>query len=94
MTKFTRGMTVHQRRKLREEILGRYLERAHRQAAEARLTLRCRNAMYYTFHGDPATAREYHALCKGEEPGNSGCLCQCHDVVTGEVAAGQMAEMP
>lgn len=80
-------MTIHQRRKYREEVLARELERAYRQAAIYHLTISCRNAMAVAGQ-DPARARELHQSCIGEEWGHPGCLCYCHDVITEGVASG------
>lgn len=93
MTSFKQGMTITQRRRLREEILARHLEKAREEAARARLTLTCRNAMYYTSR-DPAEAVRFHARCKAEERGGTGCLCLCHDTIEdGSLEAGQMTEI-
>jgi hypothetical protein len=71
-------MTVLERRKYRDAVLQRALERAYKQAGMHQLTERCQRAMLIT-GTSPAAAREMHAMCKGEEQGNDGCLCQCHD---------------
>jgi hypothetical protein len=80
-------MTVLERRNYRDAVLQRALERAYRQAGMHRLTERCQRAMLIT-GTSPAAAREMHQMCKGEEPGNSGCLCMCHDVSTNTVESG------
>lgn len=69
------GLTVHQRQKLREEILQSYLAKAQEDAANARLSITCRRAMRETGN----VAALLHEACKGEEPGNGGCLCHHHD---------------
>ena len=87
-----RGMTIIARRKLREEILEKETARAYERAQEAGRTLRCRDAMR-AMASDPALARSQHSMCQGEEVMGSGCLCECHDVITGNVVAGQMQEL-
>jgi hypothetical protein len=69
---------VLERRKYRDAVLQRLLERAYREAASHKLTERCQRAMYVT-GTSPQAARQMHAMCKGEELGNDGCLCMCHD---------------
>lgn len=82
-----------ERRRLREEILARQLQKAHRIAANSRLSLTCQDAMKLT-GSKPEYARHLHAACKGEEPPQgSGCLCLCHDVVTGGVETGTMTDL-
>jgi hypothetical protein len=89
-----RGMTILERRKLRAEILEKEMARAYERAQGAGLTLVCRDAMRVT-GSDPGMARGLHARCVGESSlTGGGCLCQCHDVITGGVAAGTMSEAP
>jgi hypothetical protein len=93
VTTFRRGMTIEQRRKLREEILQRQLERARRTAENSRLSPRCQDAMRLAVSGSPEAAAA-HARCEGESsPTGAGCLCLCHDTVTGEVVAGGMEQL-
>lgn len=82
-------MTIHERRKWREQVLAEELARAHRRAGFKRLTPSCIVAMELT-GSKPAEARELHRSCKEEEPGGKGCACLCHDVITGEVSAGDL----
>jgi hypothetical protein len=89
MTTFRRGMTILARQHLREEILTWEVERARTRASEKNLTGACRDAML-VMSVDPAKARGLHAGCKAEEYGGVGCLCLCHDEVTGEVITGTM----
>ncbi len=90
MRKLRRHMTILERRKLREEILARELQQAHRRADEAGLTMKCSMAMRLT-GSRPEEARRLHASCTAEEPPNgTGCLCHHHDVITGSVETGTM----
>jgi hypothetical protein len=63
------GMSLAQRNVLRE----RYRHAAIAQAASRGLTERCRIATLGL--SEPSA----HQMCRGEMPGNSGCLCLCHD---------------
>lgn len=87
MTRFRRGMTVLDRRKLREELLQREVERAYRRAFTRHVSPSCVNAMDVT-GSEPATARSLHAACWGEHPNSVGCLCPCHDEDRGGVESG------
>lgn len=80
-------MTILQRQQVRTQVLQREFAYANRRAASYRLSGTCREAMEVT-HKDPATARELHGRCAAEEPGGPGCLCLCHDEITGEVTSG------
>lgn len=59
--------------KEREAQRKRYRDRAIGQAESLGMTLRCRQLQYDMDHPN-------HQLCCGEDLGNSGCLCRCHDV--------------
>lgn len=76
--RFKRGMTVLDRRLLREDVMVREIALAHKRAREYRLTPVCREAMAET-GSHPVLARRLHGSCKGEDPAGTGCLCQCHD---------------
>ena len=63
------GLTLAER----EELRARYREAAIAEAALMGMTIRCRNLQH-------DLADSGHRMCQGERPGNSGCLCRCHDV--------------
>jgi hypothetical protein len=63
------GMTLAERQAERQA----YRDRAIRQANELGRTQRCRWAAQF---GPP---EYHHEQCRGEQPGNRGCLCECHD---------------
>lgn len=80
MRRFRQGLTVLERRAIREDVTVRELRKAYQQAREYRLTPVCREAMLLTMRGQyPEKVRGLHGACRGEEPGNVGCLCLCHD---------------
>lgn len=64
----TAGMSQAEREAERQRVR----EKAADRAELVRMTLRCQ----YLQHDlkDPG-----HQMCRGESPGNSGCLCRCHD---------------
>lgn len=68
MARMTAGLSMAERREARQRIRARAIAQAERLG----LTLRCRMVM------DDMDSPE-HQRCQGEEPGNSGCLCRCHD---------------
>ncbi len=70
------GLPLARRQEIRALILRREHELADKRAREAGLTLRCQHADRYA---DPQDRASEHRRCLGEEPGNSGCLCSCHD---------------
>lgn len=62
------GLDLEKRKALRQ----RYLDKAIAQAAKMGLTGRCKRVLDDLNHPD-------HLICRGEQPGNAGCLCRCHD---------------
>lgn len=68
------GALMTRYRTLAERQAARLLirEAAIARAERAGLTLRCDSLRGNM--DDPG-----HRACRGEEPGNSGCLCRCHD---------------
>lgn len=74
----TRGMSVAERRELRETCRERAFADAERKAATAGLTLRCERALDME-GASPALVRGEHQACRGEDRGGVGCLCICHD---------------
>jgi hypothetical protein len=82
-------MTVLDRQRLREDITIKELQKAHQRAREVGLSITC--VMGMSSHGEEAAWR--HGECKGEEPGNRGCLCLCHDDNRGGVESGTAVEM-
>lgn len=56
----------------RQAARARYRQEAIARAEGMGLTLRCRDLL------DDMDNPE-HGLCRGEDPGGSGCLCRCHD---------------
>jgi hypothetical protein len=72
------GLPAVRRQELRALILAKEHELADKRAREAGLTLRCQRA---------SAGHDDHRLCRGEMPGNTGCLCSCHDTVAGEAEA-------
>jgi hypothetical protein len=88
-------MTVTERRSLREYVARREMERVQQRIQEYGLTMVCAEAMRET-GCHPGRARQLHLRCQGEERGNSGCLCTCHDDVrqeAGGVQSGTAVEM-
>lgn len=85
-------MTILERRRYREDLLVKEIALAYRRVNVYRLSVPCSDAMVAT-GSDPARARALHASCRGEDPGQPGCLCQCHDTVTGGVETGEMTQM-
>lgn len=49
-----------------------YRDQAIRRAERTGLSARCAASL------DDMDSRD-HELCRGEDPGGSGCLCRCHD---------------
>lgn len=90
---FRRGLTVLQRQKFRQLVLERELETARRKAATMYVSITCRNALAATGAEDPEYVRALHQQCKGELPGNIGCLCPCHDIIQGSIETGSV-EVP
>lgn len=91
--RFRQGLTIGARRQVRAAIVEDEIKRAMRRAAEMYLTEKCRRAMVITGER-PEESRELHASCQAELPGRVGCLCQCHDVVTGSVITGRVELSP
>jgi hypothetical protein len=60
--------TLAERKAARQKIR----EGAIKRAEHLGMTLRCQTLADDMDHPN-------HALCRGEEPGNAGCLCRCHD---------------
>jgi hypothetical protein len=60
--------TLAERQAARQRIRAAAIVRAERTA----MTMRCADLQYDMDHPN-------HSLCQGEDPGNSGCLCRCHD---------------
>jgi hypothetical protein len=56
----------------REALRKRYLDKAVASAAKTGLTGRCKRVLADLASPD-------HRLCRGENPGGTGCLCRCHD---------------
>lgn len=77
-------MTVLERQKLRQEIMQTFLDNAKVQASQAGRSLTCIRGM----QAWGETAAGLHGACRGEEPGNGGCLCECHDDGRGGVISG------
>lgn len=84
MRRLRRAMTLADRTKLREQVLDHELNTAYDRAGVFGLTSVCKLAMERS--GENAAG--LHASCREEEPGGRGCLCACHDVVTGHVVSG------
>lgn len=72
----------------REDLRSRIREEALARAALTGLTFRCQLAIQRTDQSDPLTVAE-HLFCRGEEPGNAGCLCICHDIRARILAIGE-----
>lgn len=83
-------MTVLQRQQLRVAVMSRFVAQAYEKAGQWKLTAECKQAMG-VMNRDPAQARELHGSCRAEEFGGSGCMCQCHDIITGGVVTGGSA---
>ena len=62
------GLPLEERLELRQ----RYLDKAVTQARRMGVTGRCRRVLDDLEHPD-------HQLCRGENPGGTGCLCPHHD---------------
>jgi hypothetical protein len=62
------GMSLAERQALRRQ----YRDRAIAQAARLGMTQRC------LLLQDDLDSPE-HRRCRGEDRGNGGCLCRCHD---------------
>jgi hypothetical protein len=62
------GMSLAERRALRRS----YRDRAITQAALMAMSMRCQGLQDDL--DDPC-----HRMCRGEDRGNGGCLCRCHD---------------
>ena len=56
----------------RDAARSRYRDEAIRAAALKGMTMRCQGLQHDLLDPD-------HRLCRGEQPGNAGCLCRCHD---------------
>jgi hypothetical protein len=80
-----RGMTVHARMQLRQDVLQRHLALAYQHAAEYGLSRWCKMAMQAQ---EPGEAKNLHEACYEEKAGGGGCLCPCHDVADGEIFSG------
>lgn len=62
------GMSLDERRAARAGILNILIRKAHRDAAVTQRSITCADRPI-----------EDHDSCVGEQPGNLGCLCECHD---------------
>ena len=76
-----RGLTLHDRQKLRGMVYRREAARAARRASQWGLSAECISGLGESLHGDPAKAAALHASCTAEEIGGKGCLCPHHDVI-------------
>lgn len=62
------GMSLSERKALRQRMRQDAIDRAEQLGK----TFRCQSLAGDL--DDPG-----HQACRGEDPGNSGCLCRCHD---------------
>jgi hypothetical protein len=82
-----RGLTYLDRQKLRRLVYAREVDKARQRAMAWKLSPQCRGALAL-MATEPGLASGMHQECKQEEIGGKGCLCTCHDVVSGGVSAG------
>jgi hypothetical protein len=57
----------------RQSVRDAAIARAVAEAERMFMTARCHLAVRSDW------GPEFHAPCRGDVPGNSGCLCRCHD---------------
>lgn len=74
------GMSLQERITERRRILDQCRAAADQQAGRAHRSMRC----YKLNEFGQSLNDERHSLCRGEEPGSGGCLCECHDPAPAE----------
>jgi hypothetical protein len=77
------GMSLAERKAQRQA----YIDRAIQSAKLTGMSLRCQGLQYDLRHLG-------HQICRGEDPGNGGCLCECHDNPGAEIIASSIEPAP
>jgi hypothetical protein len=74
-------MTLAERQTARERIEEMYIAQARVKARVHGRSMRC--GQHVEWYGDSD-----HSLCRGEESGARGCLCECHDTPPSALPGG------
>lgn len=87
MSRFHAGMTLDERRTLRQEIEGDFIARARLEAARIHRSETCLSAQAMDHIGryTPDQVARKHAECMAEALGG-GCLDECHDAALQQAA--------